>query len=113
MNNPQFLKPEDIHPFHAGYPGPYMIGIKHIKRIFPGWEDPELTEELERIRGPGRLQHWGTMDPPEANTLIGIIKALQPEAVFEIGTAEGLLTKYIAEATSVHAKVHTVNNHPS
>ena len=113
MNKPLYLRPEEIHPVYEGYPGPYMIGFEHLKRIFPRWEDPHLTEQIGQIRGRDRLSYWGMMDPDEANILIGIVRATQPATIFEIGTGYGVLTKYLAEATSPNCTVHTLDILPS
>lgn len=112
MNKPLYLKPAEIHSFYKGYPGPYMIGFSHLKKIFAGWENPNLTEEIRKFRADNH-DYYGMMDPEETNILVGTIRTMQPQTIFEVGTGKGKLTEYMARAAPPNAVIHSLDMLPS
>jgi|SRR3989344_2290688 len=110
MNKINYLEPIDIDERNKDYLGTFSISDSHLPLIFPKYKDAELLGEFWELkrRGSEDPNYFGMMNYKGANILIGILRALQPNSIFEIGTAYGLMTKYMAQAAP-NAEIHTLD----
>jgi len=86
--------------------------------VIRGWYDDSELDELKATidsqKPTDGIDHFfGMMDPVETWTMVGIIRAMQPSTIFEIGTGKGIVTKYLADAAPRDATVYTLDVLPT
>ena len=75
----------------------------------------ELFDQAEKMSinlGGLRLQEYGNMSYEELCTMALIVRCLQPENIFEIGTFDGTTTLQMALNSPANAKILTLNLPP-
>jgi predicted O-methyltransferase YrrM len=87
--------------------------IPRLEHCFSEEERGRLEAAIEANSPEGDDPYFGMMDPVETWTMIGIIQAMEPKTIFEIGTGKGIVTKYFADATPDNARVYTLDVLPS